>query len=186
MWTVSTPAWIRVRNLRDPSGFAGFGGGRGGARQGSPRRTRITAVNDLLPVGEFQEPSRGQRERQRLRIRTTDRSDVILVLGNGATGPTTHVGVALPLALLLDHVVLPDGAPVLGSSARISAECEAELLTPEAPQDRWRALPIHVTVRIDGYDPLEVEADAMHPSPLPPPWVRVEEKPAGKPAGAPR
>lgn len=136
------------------------------------------AVNDVLPVGEFLESSRRRTERVWLRVRTAGRNDVNVTLGEGASGPTTHLAVALPLATLLDRLVLPDGMPVLGSAA---VTCEAELLTPETPPDRWRTLPVRVVVQFPDYQPLVVTADADHPSPLTPPWVRTPEKPAETP-----
>ncbi len=175
----SRPAWVRVRELRNPSGQGLFlGSGGGGGSFSSRGWRRVVAVNDVLPVGEFLESSRRRTERVWLRVRTAGRNDVNVTLGDGASGPTTHLAVALPLATLLDRLVLPDGMPVLGSAA---VTCEAELLTPETPPDRWRTLPVRVVVQFPDYQPLVVTADADHPSPLTPPWVRTPEKPAETP-----
>lgn len=182
------PPWAHARTLRDASISVPyrFRGGHANMSSGGSAWKPIEAVDDLLPVGDFAEPSRGTRSARWKGVRVEGRSGVDVTLGDGATSPTTHIGVSLPLALLLEHLLLPDGTPALGSAAWVRATCKAELLTPETPPDRWRSMPVRVEVTLDGYEPLEMTADADHPSPLPPPWKRVEEKPPEKPTGAPR
>ena len=176
---VSTPpVWAHARTLRDasiPVPHRGQGG-HASMSSGGSAGTSVRAVDGLLPIGDFAEPSRGERSARMGRVRAEGRSTVDVTLGGGPTSPTTHLGVSLPLATLLDRVLLPDGAPVFGSKTRVRATCQAELLTPETPPDRWRSMPVRIVVTLDGYEPLEWTADADHPSPLPPPWKRVEAK----------
>lgn len=177
------PAWVKPRMLVQPEGFNTSRwpvGGSGSGTFGGSHRTYqpIHAAGDLFALGPFEEPDKEQRPHRELQVAAAGSNRVRVILGDGATGPTTHLGVALPLELLLARLALPDGSPVLGSAAEVEATSDAEVMTPATPADRWRRLPVKVTVTIPGYEPLELTADADHPSPMPPPWVYATGAPA--------
>ncbi len=183
-WKVtSDPAWRRAREVRRPGkywlGLGGGGWGTGGGHHRTPKS--ILSKDGLFAVGSFEEPTKATVSHVDARMVSRGRNDVEVRLGDGPTAPTTHLGVALPLALVLQRFALPDGSPVFGSAAMVEATCVAELVTEGMSPDRWRTLPIRVRVTIPGYEPLEVTANADEPSPMPPPWV----PPAGKPAQSP-
>jgi len=182
---LAVPTWVRPRKLRDPSRIGGSFGSRHWAAGDTHPLRRLRSKDGVFAVADYAEPSRGKVPHRSMRAITPARNDVTFALG-GATGPTTHLGVALPLTLLLEQLRLPDGAPVLGSKARVEARCRAKLVPAETAADGWRSMPIEITVKVDGYERLQATADADHPSPASPPWVREKPKPWEKAREAPR
>jgi len=171
-----SPAWVRARELREPDRYYVVGRGGGRSTSGRSHPVPIRAVGGLFTLGTFAEPSKTEAPGQRLRVQVGGRNETRLTLGNGATGPTTFLAVALPLSTTLRRLTLPDGSPVLGSTATVTAICNAVPVTDDTPPDRWRLLPVHVRVSIPGYETLEVFADAILPEPSTPRWVRAEPK----------
>lgn len=180
-YVTDDPPWVKARELRQPGRYwLRLGGGAGGG--GSHRAPkRIQGKEGVFAVGTFDEPTRAEKPYLNVRMLSTGRNDVEIKLGEGATGPTTHLGVTLPLALVLQRLALPDGSPVFGSVAKVEATCIAELVTEAMPPDRWRTLPVRVLVTLPGYEPLEVTATADHPSPMPPPWLDAIGRPLQSP-----
>lgn len=170
------PAWVRARELREPDRYYYVGRGGGRSSGGRSHPVPIRAEGGLFAVGTFAEPSKTETPSQRLRVHVEGRNETRLTLGNGATGPTTFLAVALPLSTILRRLTLPDGSPVLGSTATVTAICNAVPVTDDTPPDRWRLLPVHVRVSVPGYETLEVFADSILPEPTMPRWVRAEPK----------
>jgi|GEM_PF-2213888 len=180
------PEWVRARELRDPARYFYVGRGGGSVTGGRSRPVSIRAEAGVFAVGTFAEPSKTEVPRRRVRVLVEGRNETWLTLGQGATGPTTHLAVALPLSTILRRLTLPDGSPVHGSTATVTAICNAVLVTDDMPPDRWRLLPVHVFVSVPGYETLEVFADALLPEPSMPRWVRTEPKPAEPGSETPR
>lgn len=176
-YNLAVPTWVRARLLRGPLHIGGGFTYSGWAAGDTHPLRWLRAEDGVFTVGVYAEPSRGKASHRSMYAIPPGRNDVAFAVGCAA-GPTTHLGVALPLALLLEQLRLPDGAPVAGSKARVEARCRTHLVTADMPPDRWRSLAIEITVRIDGYEPLRATADADHPSPTAPPWVPVTAGPA--------
>ncbi len=181
-----SPAWVRARGLRDPERYFYVGRGGGWASGGRSHPVPIRAEGGVFAVGTFAEPSKTEAPSQRMRVLAEGRNETWFTLGRGATGPTTFLSVALPLSTILRRLTLPDGSPVLGSTATVTAICNAVIVTDDMPPDRWKLLPVHVRVSVPGYETLEVFADALLPEPSMPRWVRTEPKPAEDSPEAPR
>ena len=172
----SSPVWVRARTLK----HAPTAAPSPVPPQDSPIEDHswrpLGARGDLLPLGELEEASRGSRTGRTVAVRAEGRSEARLTPFSAPAASVTYLAVALPLATLLDRFTLPDGGPVLGSRAGVTATCQAEALTAETPAERWRSIPVRIVVTLRGYEPLEATADVDHPSPLPPPWKRIEPK----------
>lgn len=160
--TEDTPGWLRRRNLRAASeeeclGTVGWFGSTTCVSCCCGGGTPIEAGARGFEISEFSEPSRGEGAVHSVRLERPGRSSIrVRVDGDeaGESGDRTYLGLSVPLALLDSHVVLPDGGLATDAGAHLAAECDAVRLSTSMAHDAWRALPIHVRVTLDGYEPL--------------------------------
>ena len=96
-----------------------------------------TAVDGVFDVGEFRESTRYARKRHELDFRVDGRVGVGGNIPSDLGEDTTFYAVCVPVARVLDRVVMPDGSPLDPASAtRVHAHCVTKMAR-EAPTDGW-------------------------------------------------
>jgi hypothetical protein len=91
-----------------------------------------------------------------VRFEFADRGTVYVRVRSEDAGRGTYLAVAPPIALLRDSVTLPDGSP-LPPEARVTVDCDAELVAEGATAGAWYDVPVHFRIALDGFEKLVAE-----------------------------
>jgi len=164
--TDGAPKWRKERELRN--GFwcvrsismgIGCGANRAPAYE-------VVGTEAGFHLGFSQEDARGSRCTSSHSFESEGRTSVRLFLTREVQRDRSYLALSVPEEPIVASIVMPDGRRASEAGADFRIYCSATLEEPGARADAWRALPIHVEARLEGFKELDFTYRLGDPLPV--------------------